>query len=112
MIIQISTGEVHLKDSLTRRAKYDMNNRESEAVMLDPLNNVSNIDTKKANEMKEYKVLLVIEKIIINGEEKPITMNTLLNEKMMNDEDFEKVFNTSLEHANTLSAKAEPSKKS
>jgi len=112
MTIKIAKGEIVFKKALSRREKYEMDNKESEAITLDPLKETATVDPVKTNETKEYKVLLAIEKIVIDGEEKPVNMKTLFNEEWLTDEDFKEVFSKGLEHANKLAFKAVPSKKS
>ena len=112
MIIKLEKGEIKLKTALNRREKYDLEVREDDVLIFDPIKRSAVYDQEKVTKLKEHKVLLAIQSITVNNEEKPITLDTLLNEGLLTDSEFREVFDKGLKHCNELSAYAEPSKKS
>lgn len=110
MLIKISKGEVHLKEKLTVRDYYELQCAESAAMVMTQ-DGVS-LDGKAVNALKEKKVILVIEKILVEEKEREVNIDTLLNDDYLTIEDFTKVFPTALSHCVKLQKKTEPSKKS
>ena len=111
MVIKISKGEVELKDSITIREKYEMECAEQEVMTLSGDGEIR-MDGKAIRKLKELKVLTIISKIKIGEEEKPVNMDTILNDSFLTVSDFDAVFNKALEHANEILLSSKPKKKS
>ena len=112
MIIKISKGEIHLKDSFTRKEKYNLDNLISEMYKFDMDSGKISLDQKEAVKVRETKILSAIEKIVVKKEEKEISMDTLFNEEYLTDNEFKDLFQKILNHTNKLIESSEPSKKS
>jgi len=110
MTIKISKGEVRLKEKLTVRDHYRLQCEEQGTMRM--TDKGVELDGDAINKLKEYKVLMAIEKIIIDEKERDIRIETLLSDDYMTIDDFDKVFNKALDHIVKLQKKAEPSKKS
>jgi len=89
MIVNITNGEVTLKDACSRKLKKDINAAMYGNVQYGTdgvLKGFSMADKDKANDVA---VLGMIEKIIISGVEQPVTQETL---DKLDTKDFDKIF--------------------
>jgi len=77
MKVKISNGEVEIKDYCPRKVKKDINKTLFKGVVADTEGKIGGLSPENFDTANETALLGLIEKIIIDGNEKPVTVETL-----------------------------------
>lgn len=89
MIVQITNGEVILKDTCTRKLKKEINKALFSNVEYGTDGSLKGFSMSAKDEANDMAVLGMIEKITIAGVEKPVAQDTI---DELDTDDFDKIF--------------------